>query len=447
MTEEEGSFSIWVSPLEDLEPGNFASSFQNKDGSSSCVNILSDNFQPHKHEESHLGFFATLSFIPSLRIKAGKGLSKHYYHGNPTMHIESLPFRRNYWYNLGFKWQKKSGILAMYVNGEEVNYNEGYFEFHRFKEYFFVGSPYLCISNMRLSGKMKSKNEFMNSFNEDLQYGYTLDPKIDEYIHINKPGKQFLFNKNEWTLKDSYSFKKPEDLDGWKKQGPNKVPLSNLKTTDDGLLFETCKSLHPMNLSHIWSPNIYSGSGFLFEIDVRAEQPEGLALFVFLASGFQGQDFILDHGLANTGSLGTICNGLIKNYHWEFFRRMPCNRMDVETQLLVKNPYKFGLGSAVIPAFETGRWYHLTFVKEMNNIILAVDDKVIIEALDNPFVGQGPSNYSGRLAIRHMQWTKMTYRNLNIYLKDEIQVLSEGKGKSSVEETGFFNDEESYIKH
>src|ERR1035441_9859876 len=50
MTEDEGSFSIWMSPLEDMEPGNFASSYRSIDESSSCVNILSDNFQPHKHE-------------------------------------------------------------------------------------------------------------------------------------------------------------------------------------------------------------------------------------------------------------------------------------------------------------------------------------------------------------------------------------------------------------
>src|ERR1035437_1020930 len=269
MTEDEGSFSIWVSPLEDMEPGNFASSFRRNDESSSCVNILSDNFPPHKHEESHLGFFATLAFIPSLKIKAGKGLSRHYYHGNPTIHIESLPFRRNYWYNLGFKWQQKCGILAIYVNGEEVNYNEGYFDFHRFKEMFFVGSPYLCLSNVKLSGKMKSLGEFMLNFTEDLKRGYPLDPKIDKYIHVNKPNKQFAFNKHDWILNDSYSFKKPGDLDGWRRQGPNKVPLPNLKTTGDGLLFETGKSLHPMNLSHIWSPHIYSGNSFLFEIDVR----------------------------------------------------------------------------------------------------------------------------------------------------------------------------------
>jgi hypothetical protein len=287
----------------------------------------------------------------------------------------------------------------------------------------------------------------MESFKEDMKCGYPLDPQIDRFIHVNKPGKKFVFDKHEWALKDSYSFKKPGDLEGWKKQGPNKVPLPNLKTTRDGLLFETAKSLDPVNLCHIWSPKIYSGNGFLFEVDVRSEQPEGLALLVFLASGFHGQDFVLDHGLAKTGHLGTICEGIIKNYHWEFLRRMPCNRKDLETQLLVKNPYKVGLGSALVPVLETGQWYHLTFVKDGENFTLAINDNVIIEAVDSPFVGQGPSNYSGRLAIRHMQWTRITYRDLNVYLKDEMQVLSEGKGKSSFEEIGFFKDEASYMKY
>src|SRR5208282_418040 len=57
MTEDEGSFSIWMSPLEDMEPGDFPTSFRSNDESSSCVNILSDNFPPHKHEDGHLGFF------------------------------------------------------------------------------------------------------------------------------------------------------------------------------------------------------------------------------------------------------------------------------------------------------------------------------------------------------------------------------------------------------
>ncbi|MCL2640271.1 MAG: YesU family protein [Phycisphaerales bacterium] len=447
MTDHEGAFSVWMSPLEDMEPGQFAASYRQADESSSCVNLLSDNFPPHKHEESHLGFFATLNFIPSLKIKAGRGLSRHYYNGSPTIHIEALPFRRNYWYHLGFKWQKSTGIFVMYVNGEEVNYNTGFFDIQQLQEMFFVGSPYLCMSNMRLSGKCVSAAEFKKSFNADLARGYPLDPNIGRYIHVNPPGEKLEIDRGDWIRKDAYSFKKPADLQGWRKQGPNKVPLSNLKTTRDGLLFETCKSLHPLNLCHIWSPNIYSANSHLYELDLRVEQPEGLALFVYLAAGFQDHDFIRDYGLANTGNLSTICFGVVKNYHWEFFRRMPCNRKDLETQVLVKNPYLIGLGSALVPAFEVGKWYHMTFLKQGNDITLAINDHIILQATDNPFVGNGPSNYTGRMAIRHMQWTKITYRDLTISLKDEIEVLSEHKGTASLEESTLFTDEPSYMDY
>jgi hypothetical protein len=444
MNDEKGSFSVWVSPLED-RPMKIPASFRGYDLSAGCINLLSDNFPPHRHEASQFGFFLTCRSIPAVFLKANWGLNARYYHGFPRMHIEGLYIERKYWYNFGCKWNRKTGLFAIYINGELVDFNNGLFNIPQFRELFYVGSPYLCVSNVKITRQVLNDEDFKKNYESDLaEEKYATDPDVGKFIFPAKLEKLKIEN-SDWILKDYYSFRKEEDFRGWRVQGPDHFPISNLKTTNEGLLFETSKFLDPLNLCHFWSPNEYWGDGFRLEMDFRPEQEEGLALLIFLASGYLGQDFIADHGLAKTGIFTTIINGIIRSYHWEFFRRMSCTRKDIETQVLFKNPYMGMIGSRLIPKLETGKWYHMTIIKNDDRIILALNDEIVMEMVDDSNETQSPSLYRGRLGIRHMQWTRIRYKDLRIFVKDEPEVVSEGIGKSDIGETGFLRNEESYI--
>ena len=164
---------------------------------------------------------------------------------------------------------------------------------------------------------------------------------------------------------------------------------------------------------YLWSPKSFEGDQWI-EFDFRPESPKGLALAVFCASGSQREDFINDHGLQKTGSMGVILEQT-RNYHWEYFRRVDIMRTDVETQYLLKNPWGRTLHYGCIPLLQENRWHRLRFVKIDNRLHGAIDGKTVFDAMDDADANHGPVFNFGRFGFRQMYNTTMRYRNFVVY--------------------------------
>ena len=146
----------------------------------------------------------------------------------------------------------------------------------------------------------------------------------------------------------------------------------------------------------------------------------GLALVVMCASGMQRESFIDDHGVQSTGSMGTILRD-VRNYHWEYVRRVEAMRTNVETQYLAKNPFGHKLHLSTIPRFERNRWYRLRLIKAGNRLHGSIDGQTVFDYTDTAFGNNGPVYNFGRIALRQMYHTALRYRNLELWTRPPVR--------------------------
>ena len=134
-----------------------------------------------------------------------------------------------------------------------------------------------------------------------------------------------------------------------------------------------------------------------------------------VAAPMQREDFLSDHPPRTTGSMNTIINDRIRNYHWEFFRHSVDVRGDVDTQVLVKNPWfrPLALSSRPLPA--CGAWSQLLFLQEGDHLRAAINGEWLLDVHDSPTDNHGPVLNTGRIGIRLMYQTRMCFRNLKVW--------------------------------
>jgi hypothetical protein len=209
----------------------------------------------------------------------------------------------------------------------------------------------------------------------------------------------------------------PEEVDRWVPYGPDTTTLAALEATPEGMLFETRDTWDVDNLCTLWGPTFYEGD-VQIEYEFRIERDLGLALVVFNATTFSRQDPVTDPRVPRTGSMGTILSN-VRNYWWEYMRRTPPVRHDTNTQILAKGPHNTpALGAETSELPKVGEWHTLTVNKEGDRIRCAIDGRCIFDVIDSGFSGQGSSYNAGRIALRHMQKTRVRYRNLRVYTRD-----------------------------
>ena len=114
----------------------------------------------------------------------------------------------------------------------------------------------------------------------------------------------------------------------------------------------------------------------------------------------------------------TIIGDGVRNYHWEFFRETPDVRSDLQTQILVKNPWTRPLGMSCVPDLAIGRFHTLLFLQEGARIRCVIDDQVALDVRDDAFINMGPVFNTGRVGIRLMYQTRMTLRNLKVWSRN-----------------------------
>jgi len=193
--------------------------------------------------------------------------------------------------------------------------------------------------------------------------------------------------------------------------------MKELRITPDGLLMETPDKIDIESRVYLWSPKSFEGD-IAVQFDFRPERATGLALLVVQASGMEREDFLTDHPRRTTGSMSTITSDRVRNYHWEFFRYVPEVRSDVQTQLLAKNPWMRPLGLSCLPRLDLGKFHRLLFLQEGRRLRAVINNQVALDAQDDPYINLGPVFNCGRIGIRLMYQTRMTFRNLKVWNRD-----------------------------
>lgn len=134
-----------------------------------------------------------------------------------------------------------------------------------------------------------------------------------------------------------------------------------------------------------------------------------LAILYFSAIGKNGED-IFDPELAErAGEFHLYHSGDIDNYHISFWsgNRPTSNLRKNRGFYLVQN------GPQGIPV-DSDQVHKVTLVKQGGAIQLAVDDRLVIDYVDD---GEsfGPVHGEGKIGFRQVRWTDAFYRNLRVY--------------------------------
>lgn len=414
--EERGTLALWFSPLEDLGTMPVMEHIRNKDPHAYSYPLVSDALPARDLEVSQFGLFWNAGWYPKLMAKLCYGLlfPPMDFVMLPWVYVDALPLRAGAWYYVVFTWDRPARQLRLYVNGLLAGHNDHIDHFDHPKGRLHVGNPAMVFSDLTLSDSVWDAIHIAQEY----QRGGNA-PRTEVAAEVRaccvpvERAPLQLSRDASWVTALELSLTDSDDLAHFLRQGPQYQPLPKCEITPEGLLVQTPNELAKDTRTYLWSTRNFEGDIWI-EFEFRPESPRGLALLVAHANGIQREDFIVDHGLPKGGAMGTIIADRVRNYHWEYFRRVEAMRTDFETQVLVKNPWEHPLAFALLPPLELGRWHQLRFIKIGARLCGSIDGQTVFDVQDDSWGGSGPIYNFGRIALRQMYHTTLRYRALRI---------------------------------
>jgi hypothetical protein len=97
-------------------------------------------------------------------------------------------------------------------------------------------------------------------------------------------------------------------------------------------------------------------------------------------------------------------------------------RNDLVSHAMLKNPWYRPMAFQVEDRrWELDRWYRCDYLQEGARIRGSIDGVQVIDTTDTGFDNNGPVFRHGRIALRCMMRTDMTFRNLVVRARSEFQ--------------------------
>jgi hypothetical protein len=93
-------------------------------------------------------------------------------------------------------------------------------------------------------------------------------------------------------------------------------------------------------------------------------------------------------------------------------------RHDMDTRITWFKPMSFQMENR---KWELDRWYRLEYVQEDAWIRGAIDGVTVMDVIDDAYSNNGPVLLNGRVALRCMMRTDMTFRNLRVWNRPHFQ--------------------------
>jgi len=176
-----------------------------------------------------------------------------------------------------------------------------------------------------------------------------------------------------------------------------------------------------MTRMYLWTRQVMQGD-LAVSFEFKIHRHGGLALLMVQAAGMQGEDFLDDYPLRSDGSMQVVHREDVRNYHWEFYREMADCRNDLVSHGCFKNPWLRPMNYQIENrTWETDRWYRLTFLQECSRLRGAIDGVTVMDVLDTGFDNNGPVLRHGRIALRAMMRTDMTFRNFEVQSRPDYR--------------------------
>lgn len=307
------------------------------------------------------------------------------------------------WIHVALEWDRGEGILNGYINGTPTRLAEIPVPNWSSPE---INTLTLRAGPMALSGVHVSPeildHDWLRGEVTPLYWG-TLNGILGalppEPSSLDRYKGELL---HEWTLADA------DQVESWVMEGPGQISF------DEGWMrMKSGRPDGPDGHMVFW-PEPDLPEDFIAQWEIQMLDPVGLCIVFFCAKGRNGEDLFDPSLEAREGIFARYHSGDTNSYHISYFANPPHEAGRI-TSNMRKNHGFFLVANGPPGIGPTSTEPHqVTLMKRGNHIQLAVDDRVIIDFVDDGET-YGPVLGGGKLGLRQMQWTDARYRNLRIY--------------------------------
>jgi len=411
-----GALSFWFSPLENAGFYSLSERARGIVSEATVFPLVSDASPARDRNQMTFGLYWTSGYPQIVGKFAGGGIWEQLDFGlAPFVYAERLPLRAGAWYHVALTWDKPRTELRLHVNGRLMGYSNKADNIAVPAETLHLGNPAMVMRDLRIEPAAPAEAEIRARYAAQRPAG---NGAADEDIHlavdvIDRPPLD-LVRDRAWREAYATDFTRQSDVDQWVFQtGDAHRGEFTVKATAEGLLAQTPDNIAKESRMYLWSPRNFEGDQWI-EYDFRPESKDGLSLLTVCCRGPLREDFLLDREMEKTGAMNIITTKTL-NYHWEYVRRVEIMRRDLETQYLAKNPWGWKMHYGCIPRLEENRWHRLRFVKAGPRLHGSIDGRTVFDVTDDGSGNSGPLLNFGRIGLRQMYKTRMSYRNLAVH--------------------------------
>lgn len=229
-----------------------------------------------------------------------------------------------------------------------------------------------------------------------------VQPDAAQLVEQIPEKKQLLYSR---------SLSQPLDTQDWIMEGPGEVGFEN------GWM-----QMHSPNqaMHHVyWCPQDFPDS-FIAQWQAQSLYDEaGLVIVFFAAKGTQGEDIFDSQLPPRDGTFTQYTQGSINSYHISYYANAAHNLGREYANLRKNNTFTLlQSGDTGIPTNSLSE-HQITLVKQANHIRLYIDERKVIDYVDNSAVVDGvetgPPLQGGKIGFRQMKWTQFQYSNFNVW--------------------------------
>lgn len=423
-----GSLTLWCMALEDmgsqacpLHMPQFEENIQN------YVLITDDCIEPNDVTEASFALMYRFDWNDQLLAKFYKGkLGRGALYPQHAVTVGGqMPLKRTTWYQIALTWDRTNSEYRIYMNGVLISCSTIFLDKinHPCGKNLYMGSPEFTFSELKFYDQCFDDKEIQKLFKAEAT-------TIDDDLQVDLRKKHTGEGLESYTWTKDKTWEKKIDLSFMQKTDLNQVYIQGCKeavtVTSEGTMIETHmqrtkeaiiekKNSYDPDQVYLWLKPWLEGD-IAIEYEFKPLKENSLSLLMFQASGMHREDFMKDYPLRTTGSMRMVHGENVRNYHWEYFREMDDVRHDINSNILVKNPWGYPLAYQCLPTrLKQGEWHKIQLIQEGERIRGIMDGKIVFDVWDRADGNTGPVLNSGHMAIRCMWKTRLCIRNLKVY--------------------------------
>jgi hypothetical protein len=443
--EVRGAAALWLLPLQDCAPATQLPAHSRSNPFFDRVVFLSDREAVQETEAANFSFFFQTHWHPVLIAKFGYGgMNPAVFGPNRIGNASAGHFQLHalHWYHMAVTWDREAGVYQLYANGIKVGHSDvsewpTRATSDRPAPWLYFGNPAYAMGDVSFFNRALTPGQVRALFEAEVASKDTgLQSELEKTFEGHGLAR-FDWKPDEsagWRRELSLAFQNESDYAHFFQQGAGpsvRFGGEGLRITTPGF-DEFYKRMGKtvtgdqldMTRMYLWTRRVFEGDLYV-TFEFKIHKHGGLALLMAQAAGMQGEDFLSDYPLRSDGSMQVVHREDVRNYHWEFYREIPGTRNDLVSHALTKNPWLRPMGFQIENrVWELERWYRLELVQEGARLRGAIDKVTVIDATDTGFDNNGPVLRNGRVALRAMMRTDMTFRNVEIWARPDYHVTT-----------------------